>query len=139
MFKLLSTSLIISTFIAVPALAGSITVDVGSVSQPGSQNAASEPTGSAGSPEVATDYMSTLVGCAAPSCTAGVTQYVSLNNSFKYSILTAIAPGGTPDNFVLPGDTQNQSSLPEPATFALLGFGALGLLALRRSRPSSSI
>jgi len=134
MFKHFSTSLIIATLLTAPAFAGSITFDVGSVSQ-----AAPETTRSAGSPDAAADYMSTLVGCAAPACTGSVTQYVSLNNSFKYAMLTAIAPGGTPDNFALPEDTQNQSSLPEPATFALLGFGALGLLALRRSRPSASI
>jgi hypothetical protein len=82
----------------------------------------------------AANLLATLIGCNAPGCTGGIAQYADLANSYKYFVITTIGDnlnGGTQDDFVLDSiEFENQVS--EPATVALLGFGMLGMLAMRR-------
>jgi len=139
MYKPVAISFLISTLLAAPAFAGAIT-DLGAASPPGL------PVNTAGAglenPLMAklapADLRAALLGCHAPGCAGGVSQYLNLANSYKFATGTFM-PDGTPDTLVLSGDKPARTSMPEPATYALLGFGALGMLALRRSRPSVTI
>jgi hypothetical protein len=80
------------------------------------------------------NLLATLIGCSAPGCTGGIAQYADLANSYNYFVITTTglnANGGTTNDFVLDSITfENQ--VEEPATVALLGFGMLGMLAMRR-------
>jgi PEP-CTERM motif len=85
------------------------------------------------------NLLATLIGCSAPGCTGGVTQFVTLP-TWNYFVLTGIpnnANGSGSNDFVLSEDIftkSNNSNVPEPLTVALFGAGLLGLGGLRRRK-----
>ncbi len=86
------------------------------------------------------NLLATLIGCSAPGCTGGVTQFVTLP-TWKYFVLTGIpsnANGSGSNDFVLSEDiltgSGNHNTVPEPLTVSLFGAGLLGLGTLRRRK-----
>jgi hypothetical protein len=80
------------------------------------------------------NLLATLIGCSAKGCTGGIAQYADLANSYEYFVITTIGAnvdGYADDDFVLDSITF-ADQVAEPASIALLGFGMLGLLAMRR-------
>lgn len=84
--------------------------------------------------------LATVIGCSAPGCTGGVTQFVTLP-TWNYFVLTSIsnnANGSGDNDFVLSEDiltsSNGQHNAPEPLTVSLFGVGLLGLGALRRRK-----
>jgi hypothetical protein len=80
------------------------------------------------------NLLATLIGCPGPSCTGGIAQYADLSNTYEYFVLTTTgenANGGSTNDFILESITYD-IAVTEPATVAVLGFGVLGMLAMRR-------